>query len=204
VAALHVFLGMGLPGQRQATTPEQRVLIWGAGGAVGGYAVQYAQIVGYTVVATASPRSSSHLRSIGASAVLDYKSPTILEDLRALGPYAFLFTTSGDPISQKALAELLQPEGGKFASTLPGKVELPNNVELIYDVFSSTTQRDGPAYEEFRKWWYQEYLGKVIRERSIEPTAFEKRTGGLGAIQKAGDDVLEGRVKSKLVINPHE
>ena len=42
VAALHVFLGVGLPGSGEE---KEKVLIWGAGGAVGSYAVQYAKSV---------------------------------------------------------------------------------------------------------------------------------------------------------------
>ena len=42
VAALHVFLGMGLPG---SGNEKEKVLIWGAGGAVGSYAVQFAKQV---------------------------------------------------------------------------------------------------------------------------------------------------------------
>ena len=205
VAALHVYLGMEVPGGRAATAQEEKVLIWGAGGAVGGYAVQYAKSVGYTVIATASPRAAPHLKAIGASTVLDYKSPTIVNDLRALDPYAYFFTASGDPASQHAIADLLQPEGGKFASVLPGKdVELPSNVERIYDTFSSAAQKEGPVFEKFSKWWYGDYLPKAIRDRRIEPTAFEKRSGGLGAIQKAADEVLGGSLKAKLVLNPQE
>lgn len=48
VGALHVYLGMPLPGQASASTEKEKVLIWGAGGSVGGYAVQYAKSVGYT------------------------------------------------------------------------------------------------------------------------------------------------------------
>jgi len=43
VAALHWFLGMGKPEDKDAK--EEKVLIWGAGGAVGSYAVQYAKSV---------------------------------------------------------------------------------------------------------------------------------------------------------------
>lgn len=46
VAALHVFLGMGVPGSGKE---EEKVLIWGAGGAVGSYAVQYAKSVSGTL-----------------------------------------------------------------------------------------------------------------------------------------------------------
>jgi NADPH:quinone reductase-like Zn-dependent oxidoreductase len=196
---------MEVPGGRAETVPEEKVLIWGAGGAVGGYAVQYAKSVGYTVIATASPRATSHLKSIGASTVLDYKSPTVVDDLRALGPYAYFFTASGDAASQHAIADLLQPEGGKFACVLPGKdVELPRNVERVYDVFSGAAQKEGPVFEKFSKWWYSDYLAKAIRDRKIEPAAFEKRSGGLGAIQKAAGDVLGGSLRAKLVLNPQE
>ena len=50
----------------------QRVLINGAGGAVGGYAVQLAKNAGAHVIATASPRSSERLRSAGADEVIDH------------------------------------------------------------------------------------------------------------------------------------
>jgi NADPH:quinone reductase-like Zn-dependent oxidoreductase len=42
VAALHVFLGMEVPVSGES---DGKVLIWGAGGAVGSYAVQYAKSV---------------------------------------------------------------------------------------------------------------------------------------------------------------
>jgi NADPH:quinone reductase-like Zn-dependent oxidoreductase len=44
VAALHLFLGMTTSGSGSS---EEKVLVWGAGGAVGAYAVQYAKSVSY-------------------------------------------------------------------------------------------------------------------------------------------------------------
>ena len=56
-------------GRRCSTTrssrPGQRVLINGAGGAVGGYAVQLAKNAGAYVIATASPRSSERVKDGG-------------------------------------------------------------------------------------------------------------------------------------------
>src|SRR4051794_18012041 len=49
----------------------QRVLINGAGGAVGGYAVQLAKNAGAHVIATASPRSSEQVRTAGAGEGID-------------------------------------------------------------------------------------------------------------------------------------
>lgn len=53
-------------------TAGQRVLINGAGGAVGGYAVQLAKNAGAYVIATASPRSSETVTSAGADEVIDH------------------------------------------------------------------------------------------------------------------------------------
>lgn len=219
VGALHVYLGMELPGQAPESVSKEKVLIWGAGGSVGGYAVQYAKSVGYTgmivsppsarrltrvVIATASPRGFEHLKKLGATEILDYKSPSIIADLLALGPFKYMYTTSGDSASQQALATLLQPEGGKFASTLGGDVKLPENVERVYEFFGNVTQKEGSNFDEFAKWWYEEYLGKVITDRSVEPTTFTKVAGGLSALQSAGDAILEGKIRGKPIVNPQE
>src|SRR5204863_3559001 len=50
----------------------QSILINGAGGAVGGYAVQLARQAGATVTATASARSTDRIRSYGPDRIIDY------------------------------------------------------------------------------------------------------------------------------------
>ena len=51
----------------------RRVLIHGAAGGVGGFAVQFAKAAGATVYATASTRSLAHVRALGADEVIDYR-----------------------------------------------------------------------------------------------------------------------------------
>ncbi|KAF2194792.1 oxidoreductase domain-containing protein [Zopfia rhizophila CBS 207.26] len=199
VGALHLFLGMGKPG---TGSDGEKVLVWGAGGAVGSHAVQYAKSAGHTVIVTASPRDAERQKRLGASEVVDYKAPDVVDQLRSLGPYKYLFTGSGDPASQKALASLLQPQGGRFASVLGGEVGLPSNVERIYKPFSKAAQKDENG--EFRGWWYREYLPKVLKENLVEPVKFTRRDGGLVAVQQASVDVFEGKVRGKLVVNPQE
>ncbi|RMZ70799.1 alcohol dehydrogenase [Pyrenophora seminiperda CCB06] len=198
VAALHVFLGMGKPG---SGNKEEKVLIWGAGGAVGSYAVQYAKQVGFTVVTTASPRDNERQQKLGATHVVDYRAADVVDKLRQLGPYKYLFTASGDAASQKALATLVQPTGGKFASVLPSTAELPSNVDIIYDAFSQAAQKE--QYSDWRDWWYQEYLPEVL-SKGLESVKFTKVEGGLSALQQASEDVFNGKVKGKVVINPQD
>lgn len=61
-------------------TPGQRVLIHGASGGVGTYAVQFAHWAGAQVLATASARNADFLRDLGADQVIDYAT-TRFEDV---------------------------------------------------------------------------------------------------------------------------
>ena len=56
----------------------QRVLIVGAGGVVGGYAIQLAKRAGVHVIATASPRSIDAVRAAGADQVIDHTDTDLL------------------------------------------------------------------------------------------------------------------------------
>lgn len=52
--------------------PGQRVLIHGAAGRVGHFAVQFAKAKGATVIATAGPHDLAFLKDLGADQVIDY------------------------------------------------------------------------------------------------------------------------------------
>jgi NADPH:quinone reductase-like Zn-dependent oxidoreductase len=58
--------------QHARIAPGERVLINGAGGGIGGFAVQLVKHAGAYVLATASPRSASMVRELGADEVVDY------------------------------------------------------------------------------------------------------------------------------------
>ena len=74
VAALTAWQALFEHGGLQA---GQRVLINGAGGGVGGFAVQMAKHAGAHVTATASSRSRETVRSQGADEIIDYTVDTV-------------------------------------------------------------------------------------------------------------------------------
>lgn len=62
-----------------AVKAGQRVLIVGAGGAVGGYAIGLAKHAGAYVIATASARSGDSVRAAGADEVIDHTRSSVLD-----------------------------------------------------------------------------------------------------------------------------
>jgi NADPH:quinone reductase-like Zn-dependent oxidoreductase len=96
-------------------TAGQRVLINGAGGAVGGYTVQLAKRAGAYVIATASPRSSERVQSAGADEVIDHTTT----EVTAAEPVDVLLNLARiTPEELVALVALVRP-GGVVVNTVP-------------------------------------------------------------------------------------
>ncbi|MES9537528.1 zinc-binding dehydrogenase [Actinomadura sp. NPDC000600] len=93
----------------------QRVLVNGAGGAVGGYAVQLAKRAGAHVIATAGSRSAERVRAAGADEVVDHTA-TALSSAVAEPVDVVLNLAPVDPDQLAALPALVRP-GGVIANT---------------------------------------------------------------------------------------
>ncbi len=104
VAALTALQGLRDTGQIQ---PGQQVLIHGAGGGVGTFAVQLAKAFGAEVTAVCSTRNVDLVRSIGADHVIDYTQ----EDFTRKGQrYDLILAVNGyHPIF--AYRRVLRPKG---------------------------------------------------------------------------------------------
>ena len=95
----------------------QRLLINGAGGAVGGYAIQLAKRAGAHVIATASARSAERVRSAGADEVIDHTDNTV-GDAVAKPVDVLLNLAQIAPENLVALAALVK-DGGVVVNTVP-------------------------------------------------------------------------------------
>jgi NADPH:quinone reductase-like Zn-dependent oxidoreductase len=93
----------------------QRLLVSGAGGAVGGYAVQLAKAAGAHVIATASPRSEARVRAAGADEVVDHTTTDLTSAVTE--PVDVLLNLA--PIDPEQLTALLAlvASGGAVVST---------------------------------------------------------------------------------------
>jgi NADPH:quinone reductase-like Zn-dependent oxidoreductase len=111
--------------------PGQSVLINGAGGSVGGYAVQLARQAGATVTATASARSTGRVRSYGAGQIIDYTATPLRQAVAGQRFDVVLNLVRTDAEETAALADLAS-DGGAFASTTtPGPDDAGRGVRTV-------------------------------------------------------------------------
>jgi NADPH:quinone reductase-like Zn-dependent oxidoreductase len=94
----------------------QSILVNGAGGAVGGYAVQLARQAGATVTATASARSAGRIRSYGADQIIDYTAAPLTQAVAGQQFDVVLNLVRSNPEEDVQLAALAA-DGGAFVST---------------------------------------------------------------------------------------
>lgn len=91
-------------------TPGQRVLVNGAGGGVGGFAVQIAKHAGAYVIATASPRSAAAVRQSGADQIIDYTASPVHDAMQERVD-TVLNLVAISPVEATALIPLVRPGG---------------------------------------------------------------------------------------------
>ena len=96
--------------------PGTSVLINGAGGAVGGYAVQLASQAGAAVTATASASSAGRVRAYGADQVIDYTATPLPQAVAGQRFDVVLNLVRTSPEETAALADLTA-DGGAFVIT---------------------------------------------------------------------------------------
>ncbi|MEV4143892.1 NADP-dependent oxidoreductase [Amycolatopsis sp. NPDC049691] len=98
-------------------TAGQRVLVNGAGGAVGGYAVQLAKEAGAHVIATASPRSAGTVEAAGADEIVDHTTTELSAAVTEPVDVA-LNLAPVDPAELAALLALVRPGGAVVNTTV--------------------------------------------------------------------------------------
>ena len=123
-----------LPAKSSPTEANTSILVWGAGGSTGQYALQVLRLAGYTnVIAIASSHHHDYLRSLGAAVTLDYKAIDIDEQVlkAAGGPVKYVFDTIGDEEYSLAHIAKFVAAGSKVAHLLPVRVGATGAVQGI-------------------------------------------------------------------------
>ncbi len=178
--------------------PGQRVLVIGASGGVGSYAVQIASAIGADVTAVASGAKADLVRSFGASRVVDYHSGELTPQTTGGSFDLVVDIAGGRPL--RTLRRLLTPTGtlvivgAETGGRLTGGVQRQIGAALA-SAFVKQRLVMFLADES------AEVLGRVmdlVRQGLVRPTL--ERTYPLAEAGTAIDDLRAGRVRGKAVV----
>jgi NADPH:quinone reductase-like Zn-dependent oxidoreductase len=199
-ATFNVAAITALQGLRDVAHVEagQRVLINGAAGGVGTYAVQIAKLFGAHVTAVCSGRNVEMVRSLGADDVIDYTTT----DVGSLGStFDVIFDNAGSQGPSK-LANMLEPDGIVAIVTGPkkGKTLGPMGHMVRSRLRFMVGSRRGASVSAQTRREDLEQIATWVADGSITPVIH--RTYSLDDTAVAVELLGSGHAPAKLVIEP--
>jgi NADPH:quinone reductase-like Zn-dependent oxidoreductase len=194
VAAITALQGLRDHGR---IAPGQRVLVCGAGGGVGTFAVQIAKALGAEVVATTSADKLELVRSIGADEVLDYARTDATIDASRF-PLIF---DAGGWLPLRSLRRALTPDGTAVLSGAGPSVSAASVVTSMAGgmILTRLGSRRFVSFLATRKLEDLQVLGSMLQAGQVRPVI--DRTYPLAEIADAIRYQESGHAAGKVAIS---
>ncbi|CZR56773.1 uncharacterized protein PAC_06662 [Phialocephala subalpina] len=201
--AIHLELGFPYSSANRAASPP--VLIWGASGSVGNFAVQLAKLHGSQVIAVSSTRSLASAETIGADLVLDSSDPDVVSKIRSAAPnIEHVFDTIVSEASVANCTAAFGNHAGTLATAIKNTHENKSKGVQIKPVYSGNIQGKnmGPgAHEQGARLgeFAWDNLTQWLKDGDITPLKYET-IRGLQSVNEGLGRLKNGEYKSKLVV----
>ncbi|MGH1342464.1 MAG: NAD(P)-dependent alcohol dehydrogenase [Nannocystales bacterium] len=194
VAALAALQGLRDHGKLQS---GQRVLVNGASGGVGTFAVQLAKHLGATVTGVCSASNARMVRSLGADHVVDYTTEDFTETASA---YDVIFDNMGNR-KMSEIKRCLSPSGCYVVVGGPKRPILGPLLHMIKAMvsFMFGSQR-AAAFMTQRKRADLEFLADLLSAGALRSVVETKYP--LDQVGMAMTHLATGHAKGKLVLQP--
>ncbi|PCG89283.1 Polyketide synthase, enoylreductase [Penicillium occitanis (nom. inval.)] len=195
-------LGLPLPSPEGSQPRDETILVWGGASSVGSVAIQLAVASGLSVVTTASPRNHDFVRSCGAHTILDYKSPTVVEDIIGVlrtAKFVGVFDSIAEPESFEAIAKLVNTLGAniKISSVLPYDKPTETFAPKYVVAFSIIQEPNRNVGEGI----WKNFVPQALKNGKLMPKPEPYGVGrGLQDIQHALDVQKSGVSAKKVII----
>jgi NADPH:quinone reductase-like Zn-dependent oxidoreductase len=177
--------------------PGRKVLINGASGAVGVYAIQVAKALGAEVTAVCSTRNLEQATALGADEVVDYTRDDFTRGGRR---YDVLFDIAGSK-SWSACRRVLEPDGRLVLVGAEGRGDLLGPLGHIAWAKLASTLRGSQKLVFFIAKFNRpdmDVLRDLVETGKVKPVV--ERTYEFGQLSEAFRRYGEGHLRSKLVI----
>jgi len=188
LAALTGWTGMFAHGELK---PGQRILILGASGSVGGFAVQFAKATGAYVIGIASTDNVGYVKQLGADEVIDYKTQNFEEMLNGLDVVIEASPTRNNSERIKAISVL--KEGGIFVSV---NADFSFNDELMQAAKSKNVKATLSANQPREEWLTE--IAKLIDAGKVQ--VLINKVFPLEEVAEAHRQIATWHVRGKLVL----
>ncbi|KAI3321468.1 GroES-like protein [Xylariaceae sp. AK1471] len=201
-SAVGLYIRLGLPQPWGPPVTESiPLIIYGAGTAVGSYAIQLAQRSNIHPLICVAGRSVAHVEKLidrsKGDTLVDYRGgdDALVENLQKAvngKPVLYAFDAVSENNSYVNLGKVLA-EGAKITLVLPKQddSELPSYIQhSITSVGSVHKDNKDFGYIYFR------YFTRGLQEGWFKPQPQEVRPGGLGGVQQALEDLMNGKASA--------
>lgn len=206
----------------------EALLVWAGSSSVGCNAIQLATAAGYEVFTTASPKNFEYVKTLGASQVFDYRSPTVIQDIIFALKHKTLAgaLAIGNNGAESCVAVVEKSKGRKFVAmaSFPFPEDLPEGsgqtlaiLSLILSIiwwqismwFKSKIKGiptkffigDTLQHNEVSHVVYESFLPQALAEGKYVAAPEPYVVGhGLECIQKAFDFQKKGVSAKKVVV----
>ncbi|OJT07052.1 Protein TOXD [Trametes pubescens] len=191
---------------------DEWVFIYGGSSSCGQYAIQLARASGFKVVTTSSPRNFDLLRSLGATAVFDYRDPAVVDKVKAVTGDTIRYGLDAIGLSdtQELSQRIFGSEGGKLLTLMwANKTRVREDVELIFTLVHTglglTIDMPGahfPASPEDTAQMvaFAATIPRLVEQGRLKPNPIRRLAGGLAAISEGLNLLEEGKVSGEKIV----
>ena len=213
-------LQLPLPTNPSTASPPPEILIYGGSSATGILGIQFAKAAGYRVATTCSPSNFDYVKSLGADGAFDYRSPSVVDDIKAWSANADALTLAWDCIGEGKSPEI---SAAALSTTQPGHYrallrvddavvkgandKVDNGSTLAYTMLGEPIDKTWaklpavPANYEYGKMFWEVTRG-LLAEGKVQPAKQDVNRGGKGleGVLAGLKELKEGKVSGvKLV-----
>lgn len=202
---------------RSSDGNSEYVLVSGAATATGLVATQLLRLAGFRPVATCSPGNAELVRSLGAVATLDYRSPTCGADIRVLTGNSLSrvldCVTSAETMAMCYAA--IGSRGGRYialdsvsAHVKYTRRDVSADWVMALAMFGHPVRLAGvygrPATPALRELGARAFCmaEALVEGGALRGPPFRVRAGGLAAVEGGIEDLRKGRIKGEKLVYP--
>ncbi|EXJ54613.1 hypothetical protein A1O7_09954 [Cladophialophora yegresii CBS 114405] len=188
------------------------VLIYAGSTATGALGIQFANLAGYTVLTTCSPRNFDYVKSLGAAEVFDYNDKDAAVKIRKLtdDKLKLAWDTISEKDSAQFCADALSSAGSgcKYGSILPvscPREDVESVSTLMYTIFGESFKfgpQEFPAVDEDFEYAkkFMAMTEGLLREGKIKAHKQTVGEGGLEGVLRGMEDMKNGKVSGEKLV----